>query len=161
MCVDILNHVAPIAKYRRLKKVLSTTMSKLDRRGFTLIELLVVIAILGTLAAVVVLNVTKYISSGRTEAQATERANVQVAVMAYMADHPAVTTFPGVKIGPGGAGILAPYFINSPNCTYNIPAGGTVPNGTNCDGTSSAVVSPVKKTQPDLDVLPVTDSSVR
>ena len=37
---------------------------KYGQKGFTLIELLVVIAILGTLAAVVILNVTKYIGAG-------------------------------------------------------------------------------------------------
>jgi len=101
-------------------------------RGFTLIELLVVIAILGTLAAVVILNVTKFIGSGRTEARATEQANVQTAVTAYMYDHSTVTTFPATTVTPSSAGILAPYFINSLNCTYVIPAGGSVPSGTSC-----------------------------
>jgi len=101
-------------------------------KGFTLIELLVVIAILGTLAAVVILNVTKFIGSGRTEARATEQANVQTAVTAYMYDNPTVTTFPATTVTPSSAGILAPYFLNSLNCTYTIPAGGSVPAGTGC-----------------------------
>ena len=57
---------------------------KTGEKGFTLIELLVVISILGVLAAVVILNVTKYIGSGRTEAARTELANVQTAVSAYL-----------------------------------------------------------------------------
>ncbi|MGA9049429.1 MAG: prepilin-type N-terminal cleavage/methylation domain-containing protein, partial [Dehalococcoidia bacterium] len=52
---------------------------KTAQKGFTLIELLVVISILGVLAAVVILNVTKYMSSGKTQAAATELANVQTA----------------------------------------------------------------------------------
>lgn len=130
-------------------------------RGFTLIELLVVIAILGTLAGVVVLNVTKYIGSGRVEAQATERANVQTAVAAYLYDNPAVTSFPATRVSPSNPGILAPYFISSLNCTYNIPAGGAVPSGTSCGDTGPTAVSPVKKIQPDLDTSPSIDSMLR
>lgn len=144
-----------------IKNGLFVSIAELGRRGFTLIELLVVIAILGTLAAVVILNVTKYIGAGSTEAMLTERSNVQTAVAAYLYDNPAVTIFPATRVSPANPGILSPYFINSLNCTYNIPAGGTVLNGTNCGGTSPAVVSPVKKIQPVLDVSPVTDSSVR
>jgi len=106
---------------------------KYGNRGFTLIELLVVIAILGTLAAVVILNVTKFIGSGRTEARATEQANVQTAVTAYMYDNPTVTTFPATTVTKGTlGGILSPYFLNSLNCTYVIPAGGAVPSSSDC-----------------------------
>ena len=103
---------------------------KYGQKGFTLIELLVVIAILGTLAAVVVLNVTKYIGSGRTEAQATERANVQTAVAAYMYDHTG-TVPAGTYSGTGG--ILSGFFLNGLNCTYVVDASGAV-------GTPSACV---------------------
>ncbi len=108
------------------------TIAKSGHKGFTLIELLVVIAILGTLAAVVILNVTKYIGSGRSEARLTERANVQTAVAAYMYDHPSTVSFPATTATPSSAGILAPYFLNSLNCTYTIPLGGAVPDGTSC-----------------------------
>jgi len=137
------------------------TTAKLDPRGFTLIELLVVIAILGTLAAVVVLNVTKYIGSGSTEAQATERANVQTAVVAYMYDHPSVTSFPATRLSPTNPGILAPYFLKSLYCTYNIPSGGAVPSGTNCGGLTPTKVTPPIIVQPDLEVSPVSESTVR
>jgi len=77
---------------------------KYGQKGFTLIELLVVISILGILAAVVVLNVTKYIGSGKTEAAATELANVQTAVAAYMYDHTGAV--------PADTTALAPYFLS-------------------------------------------------
>ena len=72
--------------------------------GFTLIELLVVISILGILAAVVVLNVTKYIGSGKSEAAATELSNVQTAVAAYMYDHTGAV--------PANTGALSGYFLS-------------------------------------------------
>jgi type IV pilus assembly protein PilA len=87
-------------------------------KGFTLIELLVVISILGVLAAVVILNVTKYIGSGKNEAAATELANVQTAVSAYMYDH--------TGSAPGGTDVLSPYFLGSPHGTYSIDGTGKV-----------------------------------
>ena len=136
-------------------------MAESDRLGFTLIELLVVIAILGTLAAVVVLNIIKYTGAGKNEAMVTERENVQTAVVAYMYDHPSVASFPATRISPANPGILTPYFITSLNCTYNIPAGGAVPNGTKCDGVTPVIVSPVEKDQPFIEASAVPDSIIR
>ena len=68
-------------------KIFSPGGRGLDEKGFTLIELLVVVAILGVLAAVVTLNVGKFIGQGQSEAAATELHNVQTAVVAYMADN--------------------------------------------------------------------------
>ncbi len=85
---------------------------KYGQKGFTLIELLVVISILGILAAVVVLNVTKYIGSGTTEAAKTELANVQTAVSAYMYDHTGAI--------PLNTDAISPYFLSTPHGTYTI-----------------------------------------
>jgi type IV pilus assembly protein PilA len=85
---------------------------KTGEKGFTLIELLVVISILGVLAAVVILNVTKYIGAGKSEAAATELANVQTAVSAYMYDHTG-----GV---PADTAALSSYFLGTQHGTYTI-----------------------------------------
>ena len=74
--------------------------SRYGERGFTLIELLVVVAILGVLAAVIVPNVTKFMGAGSVEAANTEAHNVQLAVVACMADN-SLTTLTGT-VGPTG-----------------------------------------------------------
>ena len=72
---------------RTIHKIFSPSGKGLGQKGFTLIELLVVVAILGVLAAVVTLNVGKFIGRGSAEALATELHNIQTAVVAYMADN--------------------------------------------------------------------------
>ncbi len=62
-------------------------LPKRGEKGFTLIELLIVVAILGVLAAVVIPNVGKFIGRGKTEAAATEMANIQSAVVSMMVDN--------------------------------------------------------------------------
>ena len=61
-----------------LKKVLKIVQRK--ENGFTLLELLVVIAILGTIAAIAIPNIVKFMDSGREEAYDTEKDNVQTAI---------------------------------------------------------------------------------
>ncbi len=60
---------------------------KRGEKGFTLIELLIVVAILGVLAAVVIPNVGRFIGKGETEAAATEKSNIQTAVVSMMVDN--------------------------------------------------------------------------
>ncbi|HUV56566.1 MAG TPA: type II secretion system protein [Dehalococcoidales bacterium] len=84
-------------------------------KGFTLIELLVVVAILGVLAAVIVPNVGRFIGKGTIESANTEAHNVEMAVIAHMADEilsdfngtvgPDVTVSPHPEdflVNPGG-----------------------------------------------------------
>ncbi len=99
---------------------------KYGHKGFTLIELLVVISILGVLAAVVVLNITRYIGAGKEQASATELANVQTAVSAYMYDHTESVYSGPSSIGPTGSGALSPYFLGNPSGSYNIDTTGKV-----------------------------------
>ena len=96
---------------------------KSGEKGFTLIELLVVISILGVLAAVVVLNVTKFIGSGRTEAKATELSNIQTAVSAFMYESSS-------HAAPANTAALAPYLLSTPHGTYTIDSTGKVTQST-------------------------------
>jgi len=66
---------------------LGTRIREIGQKGFTLIELLIVVAILGALAAIVIPNVGRFIGRGETEAQDTEFANIQSAVIAMMVDN--------------------------------------------------------------------------
>jgi type IV pilus assembly protein PilA len=91
---------------------------KYGNKGFTLIELLVVIAILGTLAAVVILNVTKYIGAGETQANLTDKANIQTAVAAYMYDH--TGGIPAGPITPASYGDISEFVLNPPKCSYTV-----------------------------------------
>ena len=104
---------------RTIHKIFSPSGKGLGQKGFTLIELLVVVAILGVLAAVVTLNVGKFIGKGTEEALATELHNVQTAVVAYMAD----STPPGAIPADVAALITAGFILSTPTlATYAIDA---------------------------------------
>ena len=93
-----------------------------DEKGFTLIELLVVVGILGLLAAVVTLNIGKFIGTGASQAATTELHNVQTAVTAYMADNMGAV--------PADVAALDPYLVGGSaelHATYTIsPTDGLV-----------------------------------
>ncbi len=72
-------------------------------KGFTLIELLIVVAILGVLAAVVIPNVGRFIGRGEDEASATEKTNVQTAVVSMMVDNQLSTLPAGTFVLEAGA----------------------------------------------------------
>jgi len=53
-----------------------------DERGFTLAELLVVLLILGSLSAIAVLSITRFLGSGTAEAANIEVHNAHTAISA-------------------------------------------------------------------------------
>jgi len=102
------------------------------QKGFTLIELLVVVAILGTIAAVVVLNVGGFMNRGECEAFQTELHQVQTAAVAGMTEDVVLPA----SVGPAGTGTLAPYMLGTLQYNWDI------------DGSSGEVTLAAGETNP-------------
>jgi len=91
---------------------------------------LIVIAILGILAAVIIPNVSGFITSGKIAAANSEVAAVNTAVQAYNAENPAQTTgftFPGTMAWSTTSGLGA-YLSAQPKgvYTFTITSGSAV-----------------------------------
>jgi len=106
------------------------------QKGFTLVELLVVIAILGVIAAVAIPNITQFVGSGKTEAMAAEKHNVQVAASAAVyqgtlgsctAVGTSASAMAQITASPGGdADAVGTYLINNTEYYYYINTSGQV-----------------------------------
>lgn len=95
------------------------------QRGFTLIELLVVVAILGTISAVAMPNVLKFMGEGDTQAALAEQHNLQVAAAAYAYNND------GTLPDNIEEDLVADYLINPPQFTWTITDGAVTPGGAN------------------------------
>ncbi|MGA8848389.1 MAG: type II secretion system protein [Dehalococcoidia bacterium] len=72
-------------------------------KGFTLIELLIVIAILGIIAAVVIPNISSFMTSGNLAAANSELEQVKTGELGYFGDH---------GYWPGTSTDLSPNYIS-------------------------------------------------
>jgi type IV pilus assembly protein PilA len=92
--------------------------------GFTLVELLVVISVLGVLAAVVILNVTRFVNAGVPVAYEVERKQVHNAAGLYLLEGNQIAS--ATTVGPGNMGIVAPWLTGNLKYSWTINTDGSV-----------------------------------
>ena len=96
-------------------------MNNKQDKGFTLVELLIVIVILGILATVTVFAVRGITDQGQNSACATDKATLQTAVEAFIAQNG--------QLGTGALALteanLVPGFLVAQSANYNVGASPT------------------------------------
>jgi prepilin-type N-terminal cleavage/methylation domain-containing protein len=94
-------------------------------KGFTLIELLIVVAILGIIAAVVIPNISGFMTSGQLAAANTEAEQVKTACLGYFADNgewpPDSDSLPPIYI----SGVLKAVYEVAPGYGWLVSANAT------------------------------------
>ena len=108
-------------------------------KGFTLIELLIVVAILGIIAAVIIPNISSFMTSGTLAAANTEAENVKTASLDYFADYGVWPADSNALVGNYTAGTLkASYHFDASGFIDGVgdPAATPVTGGTTSTGYS-------------------------
>jgi prepilin-type N-terminal cleavage/methylation domain-containing protein len=92
-------------------------------KGFTLIELLIVVAILGIIAAVIIPNISRFMTTGQLSAANSEAENVKTAALGYFGEYGEWPTSSLNLTGTGYiTGSLKAVYTIDPNCGWLVSA---------------------------------------